>query len=280
MITTHYTLEIYWQFYDLDLERYGTTRIVADTIVNGRQYFKKINYRHEIEPKWGDFISWERNDSVSGNSYMLDVQDWNNNGDRIEEFLLDSLHNLEEVGSTYISYKYPSVIFEFGPITAVLKDVFFAEVFNDTVLVKSIEYLDHFYGEIIADKYGVVRTSKEGAPDFLVACKINGIEYGTLVSVNYKDEVTEEKVNKELTVSNYPNPYNNTTIIQYYVPRETNIKIIIYDILGRQIKVIYNGIKSGGDHKILFEDNLPSGIYICTIITSKSRASTKLLKIN
>jgi len=61
---------------------------------------------------------------------------------------------------------------------------------------------------------------------------------------------------------NYPNPFNPTTVIQYAVPKESEVSLVIYDILGKEVVTLVNGRKSAGRYSVNFNAlNLPSGIY-------------------
>ena len=61
---------------------------------------------------------------------------------------------------------------------------------------------------------------------------------------------------------NYPNPFNPTTIIRFQLPVSGNIKIKVFDILGREIKTLVNEEKPAGNYEIEFNaSGLSSGIY-------------------
>ena len=62
---------------------------------------------------------------------------------------------------------------------------------------------------------------------------------------------------------NYPNPFNPSTKIKFNLPKAGIVKLVVYDILGREIKSLLNNeFLSAGGHTILFsEQNLVSGIY-------------------
>jgi len=61
---------------------------------------------------------------------------------------------------------------------------------------------------------------------------------------------------------NYPNPFNPATIIQYDVPVSSVVRISIYDILGREIKLIVNTKQSPGRYDIKWDAaGYPSGMY-------------------
>ena len=62
--------------------------------------------------------------------------------------------------------------------------------------------------------------------------------------------------------SAYPNPFNPSTNIDYSISEAGNIEIIVYDITGRQVDIIYNGYKSHGTHQAIWNATMsPSGIY-------------------
>ena len=57
----------------------------------------------------------------------------------------------------------------------------------------------------------------------------------------------------EFSISrNYPNPFNNKTQIDYQVPSENYISIVIYDLTGREVKTLMDQVQSKGDHKVVW----------------------------
>lgn len=67
---------------------------------------------------------------------------------------------------------------------------------------------------------------------------------------------------------NYPNPFNPSTKIDYELPIVSNVKIIVYDALGREIKTIINEKQKAGNYTIEFDaKNLSSGIYFYRLVT-------------
>jgi hypothetical protein len=74
---------------------------------------------------------------------------------------------------------------------------------------------------------------------------------------------------QRLTIKgNYPNPFNNSTNIEFYLPKADNIKIELFNVLGQKSGDIFTGQKSAGWNSVnLVADNLNSGTYFYRIQT-------------
>jgi len=65
---------------------------------------------------------------------------------------------------------------------------------------------------------------------------------------------------------NYPNPFNPTTKIDFQIPVSSQVKLTVYDILGRQVELLVNNNLKAGSYSADFNaSNLASGIYFYTI---------------
>lgn len=66
--------------------------------------------------------------------------------------------------------------------------------------------------------------------------------------------------------SNYPNPFNPSTMIGYQLPAAGNVKLVVYDVAGREVAVLASGMMEAGRHEALFNAaGLASGIYLCRL---------------
>jgi len=102
--------------------------------------------------------------------------------------------------------------------------------------------------------------------------KVLGEEGGYFV----KENLTAE--NFEFTTSSYPNPFNPTTMIKYSLPTDEKVVIKVYDILGREIAVLVNELKTEGTYSVQFDgSNLSSGIYFYRIEAGKFSQTKKLV---
>lgn len=62
---------------------------------------------------------------------------------------------------------------------------------------------------------------------------------------------------------NYPNPFNPQTIIRYALPRASRVRLAVYDVLGREIALLADGLQAAGAYEALFEAiDIPSGVYL------------------
>ncbi len=77
---------------------------------------------------------------------------------------------------------------------------------------------------------------------------------------------------------NYPNPFNPTTIIKFEVPKSEKVVLKVYDILGREVKTLYNAVAPQGITQVNFDaSNLATGVYVYTIKTADAMISKKLM---
>ena len=78
-------------------------------------------------------------------------------------------------------------------------------------------------------------------------------------------------------LSNYPNPFNPTTTIKYQLAESGNVRLVVTNSLGEEVNVLEEGLKEAGEYSVEFNsENLPSGIYICSLITNRGITSNKM----
>ena len=80
---------------------------------------------------------------------------------------------------------------------------------------------------------------------------------------------------------NYPNPFNPTTKINYDLPKDSKVTLVIYDILGRQITKLVNGeLQKAGAYSITFNgQSLASGVYFYRLVSDKFVQVKKMVLI-
>ncbi|MFH0736112.1 MAG: T9SS type A sorting domain-containing protein [bacterium] len=108
----------------------------------------------------------------------------------------------------------------------------------------------------------------------LLGCKINGVSYGTFVDV--EDELTP--VDYKVSIKNYPNPFNNQTIIKYTIPEAEFVNITMYDMLGRELEVLKNEYQNAGAYTIPWTaKGLSSGVYFAVIKYKNQMLTHKII---
>ncbi len=89
-------------------------------------------------------------------------------------------------------------------------------------------------------------------------------EYLKTVEVN----VSNNPIGFQLS-QNYPNPFNPSTKISFDIPESGNVSLIIYNVLGQQVKTLVNNFMEAGTHTINFSaEGLQSGLYFYKLESS------------
>jgi 3',5'-cyclic AMP phosphodiesterase CpdA len=86
------------------------------------------------------------------------------------------------------------------------------------------------------------------------------------------DEEEEVVIPEDFALlQNYPNPFNPTTRIDYGLPEAQAVRLVVYDVLGRQVEVLVDGFQQAGLHSVAWSaDHLPSGMYLYSLQTGST----------
>ncbi len=83
-------------------------------------------------------------------------------------------------------------------------------------------------------------------------------------------ETTEELPEEVSLSANYPNPFNPGTTIHYALPAAATLRLAVYDVLGREVAVLADGVQAAGRHTVRFDaGHLPSGTYVVRLDTDE-----------
>ena len=115
----------------------------------------------------------------------------------------------------------------------------------------------------------------DNTPSILTSIKQGEEELAATMSLGedseeaLKEELEEAPLPTEFALrSNYPNPFNPRTTIAFDLPSRAEVKLVIYDVLGRQVRVLVEGTRAAGTHEVVFEaSDLPSGTYLVRLET-------------
>jgi type IX secretion system substrate protein len=79
---------------------------------------------------------------------------------------------------------------------------------------------------------------------------------------------------------NYPNPFNPGTTIGYWLQTRSNVTLKVFDVLGREVATLVNGVEPQGNHSVMLNgNNLVSGVYYYRLQSGNFNKTKKLLLI-
>jgi len=239
--------------------------VVGDTLFNNGLNYKILEWSDASGQSTSD--EYVRVDTLSGNVYQNLVGN---------EFLIDSL-KAQEGDTIHLLWNWRICV------EVDSNDVFFG--FN-TITKK-------FVGPVLAGSGGYslsyqIGKTREWSDDvnpirtYLMYARINGTEFGTPI---LKISKPENKSDKFHLYSNYPNPFNSGTTIEFYLPQTAEIKIEIYNLLGQKVRTLWNGQHPAGQHQLRWDGRddadreVASGVYLFQLKTDGWRQSKKLILI-
>lgn len=79
---------------------------------------------------------------------------------------------------------------------------------------------------------------------------------------------------------NYPNPFNPATLIRFNLPYESKIRLIVYNMLGQEIRELVNSVTPAGTYEVLFNaGNLSSGVYYYKITAISTNDNKQFIDV-
>lgn len=84
---------------------------------------------------------------------------------------------------------------------------------------------------------------------------------------------------------NYPNPFNPSTTIRFAVPEEARVSLVIYNILGQEVRTVADAFTAPGYHELQWNGrnglgkSVASGVYIYRLVVGKSVFTRKMMLI-
>ncbi len=101
-------------------------------------------------------------------------------------------------------------------------------------------------------------------------------------SLSFTGTSVKEGLNSQMPVDyelnqNYPNPFNPSTNIMFSLPNEGIVKLSIYNILGEEVALLFNGFKQAGNYSIEWNaGNLASGLYLYRLESANITITKKM----
>ncbi|MCX6639714.1 MAG: M14 family zinc carboxypeptidase [bacterium] len=77
---------------------------------------------------------------------------------------------------------------------------------------------------------------------------------------------------------NYPNPFNPLTSISFSLPQAELVKLTVFDVMGREVATLVNGMREAGLHSVTFDaSTLASGVYLYKLQAGDFTATNKMV---
>jgi len=173
---------------------------------------------------------------------------------------------------------------------------------SDSTLIHKIFFLNSLTGYAIGNYKYVFRTSNGGnnwtiqTPDTSALCGIKSISfinpytgwlagnYGKVYNTTNGGSTfannTTEIVNNYNLCQNYPNPFNPMCNVQFTMCNAGNVKIVVYDVMGREVQTLVDERLSAGTYEVKFDGSgLTSGVYFYRMTTDGFAETRKMLLI-
>lgn len=116
-------------------------------------------------------------------------------------------------------------------------------------------------------------------PD-LVDLNVTVVNIGNTRSGSYNLEIRSAVPENDLVTQNYPNPFNPVTRIDFALNETKDVRLEVYDILGRKVATLVDERLNMGFHSVSFDGSgLASGVYLYRIITDQTVLSKKMVLV-
>ena len=119
-------------------------------------------------------------------------------------------------------------------------------------------------GSQVCDLFSIDVSSGEGTIIGSTGLQaLTGLAYAETGIVNDVDANENNIIPKEIVLEqNYPNPFNPSTVIEYSVPVQSDVSLVVYNLLGQEVMTLVNEIKSAGNYKVSFDaSEFTAGVY-------------------
>jgi hypothetical protein len=123
-----------------------------------------------------------------------------------------------------------------------------------------------------------------GTVEYSVSQNMGSERTGEIMLAGQRVTITQEEGSSSgITLyPNSPNPFRTFTTINYFVEEGTELKLAVYDLIGREIKVLFEGVVTNNTHGSAYwdatdseENTVESGVYFCHIGTSSGISASK-----
>ncbi len=121
---------------------------------------------------------------------------------------------------------------------------------------------------------------------YTIAFVQNDVNKDCLNSFKAIDNITGVPVNTQTIPENFslsqnfPNPFNPTTNIKFTMPKDGNVTLKVYDMIGSEVKTLVEGNHKAGIYNIYFDGSeLSSGVYFYRLTAGNFTETRKMILI-
>ena len=101
----------------------------------------------------------------------------------------------------------------------------------------------------------------------------------TNITISVK-EITVELPTKYSLDQNYPNPFNSSSNFKFQILNLGNVKIVVYDVMGKEVQTLVNETLKPGTYEATFDGSMQnSGVYFYKLMTNGFTETKKMLMI-
>ncbi|KAA3636214.1 MAG: T9SS C-terminal target domain-containing protein [Calditrichaeota bacterium] len=255
-----------WQYYNSTPSVYNYEGLCYHSGSSGEsvQSFNNMTPQWTFPVNYNDQWTSHRHSSVySTNSYsiMFDTSDFHANAYGTVQYNSNSFNCLrivEDRRATTNTYdNNDSLISSFTLVTTI---IYFIGESNT-----------YYASATRTSAFGILSYNSQVASDFInVQTGIEPIANGTL-----PDDFSLSQ--------NYPNPFNPSTSIQLSLPAKSDVRLTVYDILGREVSILVDKELSAGSYSVVWDGKdktgtaVASGVYLYSLVTDKYSESRKMI---
>ena len=238
---------------DLPPSKPKNLKVIAETVTDNVSFYPKLTWDNNIEP---DFTSAYQNPTVPQTRYAVYKSiSTSCTGEQTYSFLeeVDTNVYIDSSNLMYVSGSGP------GPCS-----------YYQVAASYKVSAIDNTDKESVKSERAVIK-------GYFDPC-------GAIGEDNISQNINS---NEELSFNlyqNFPNPFNPVTIIMYDLPKDNNVTLKVYDILGKEVMTLVDEFKSAGRHTVNFDatsdaDALPNGVYYYKIVAGEFSAVRRMLLI-
>lgn len=268
-----------------------------DTSFAGATDYEEVRYTENLGPTYFQFISSLLREHTLVMSVLYDSlgnPDYhtNNYKPHISAIPLTAVNTNNFTMTVLAEHPYSRINWDFNFIDSVYMEGFYQK--ND-----SINYIENVYATYAQNTVSYqIHTQLDTSlliNDFEFRYRIVAKDKGIIPGISHSPDsgyykciwdfgtnVNEEEnlISSYSLYQNYPNPFNPTTTLRFQIPVEGNITLKVYDILGREIKVLVDEFKPMGIYQVEFNaENLSSGVYYYQLMAENFVETKKMVVV-